>query len=195
MGAGEVRASLGGLGHAPVTRMHGPQKGTEAERGEGAIKRPRLVTEEEGPRGSLRRPRESGSVRASITASRSSGDSDGALCSGARNSEPRENSAPAPSPHFRMTRGHLPNPGLVLFPKGGWRREPPHLIFLCGWDRASVPALWLRTLELLAGGGRYIQSCVGRQRTPPSPRGRPKGTAGFRTPFLFCSGSHFPASS
>ena len=51
MGAGEVRASLGGLGHTPVTRVHGLQKGTEAERGEGAIKRPRLVTEEEGPGG------------------------------------------------------------------------------------------------------------------------------------------------
>ena len=34
----------------------------------------------------------------------------------------------------------------------------------------------------MAGGGRYTQSCVGRQRTPPSPRGCPKGTAGFRTP-------------
>ena len=30
MGAGEVRASLGGPGHVPVTGAHGSQKGTEA---------------------------------------------------------------------------------------------------------------------------------------------------------------------
>ena len=35
VGAGELRASLGGLGHAPATRVHGPQKGTEVERGRG----------------------------------------------------------------------------------------------------------------------------------------------------------------
>lgn len=45
VGAGELRASPGGLGHAPVTSAHGPQKGTEVERGEGATKMSSLVTE------------------------------------------------------------------------------------------------------------------------------------------------------
>lgn len=117
--------------------------------------------------GSLRRPRENGSVRARITASQSSGDNDGALCSGAGNSDPRENSAPAPSPHFSMTQGYLPNPRLVLFPKGSRRRDPPHLIFLCGWDRVSVPALWLRTLEP-DGWGREVHTVL-RGETADTP--------------------------
>ena len=94
-------------------------------------------------------------------------------CARGRDSEPWENSAPAPSPHFSMTRGYLLNPRLVLFPKGSRRREPPHLIFLCGWDRVSVPALWLRTLEP-DGWGREVHTVLrGETADTPIPQRLP----------------------
>ena len=97
VGAGELRASLGGLGHAPATRAHGPQKGAEVESGEGPQRGPALRQGREGHMGSPRRPRESRSVRASITASRSPADNAGP---GTRAIplEPLEISAPAPLP-------------------------------------------------------------------------------------------------
>lgn len=71
--------------------------------------------------------------------------------------------------------------------------EPPYLTFLCGWDRASILALWLRTLEVLVpreqrmlsnGSGREVHTvpCGDTKRTLLSPRPTYPGNVPCRLP-------------